>query len=96
MRQPVHDAPRRGVWPEPTPLRDKIYDNPGKLRKTTASVRAKVPLSSVRRSSSLGWDKNFQVLVGDILWSLFARPFFLAFCSPPSPLQFYSFSQQTN
>ena len=37
---PLHDAMRRDVWPEPTPLRDKLYSNLEELRRTAAFVRA--------------------------------------------------------
>ena len=37
---PLHDAMRRGTWPEPTLLRDKLYCNLEELRRTAAIVRA--------------------------------------------------------
>ena len=37
---PLHDATRRDTWPEPTPLRDKLYGNLEELRRTAAFVRA--------------------------------------------------------
>ena len=37
---PLHDALRRDMWPEPIPLRDKLYDNLEELRRTAAFVRA--------------------------------------------------------
>ena len=37
---PLHDAMRRGTWPEPTLLRDKLYGNLEELRRTAAFVRA--------------------------------------------------------
>ena len=36
----LHDTLRRDMWPEPTPLRDKHYDNLEELRRTAAFVRA--------------------------------------------------------
>ena len=36
----LHDALRRHVWPDPTPLREKVYDNLEELRRTAAFVRA--------------------------------------------------------
>ena len=36
----LHDALRRVMWPEPTLLRDKLYDNLEELRRTAAFVRA--------------------------------------------------------
>ena len=35
-----HDALRRHMWPEPMPLRDKVYGNLEELRRTAAFVRA--------------------------------------------------------
>ena len=35
-----HDALRRDMWPEPIPLRDKLYRNLEELRRTAAFVRA--------------------------------------------------------
>ena len=35
----LHDAMRRDMWPEPTPLRDKLYGNLEELRRTAAFVR---------------------------------------------------------
>ena len=35
-----HDAQRREIWPEPTPLRDKFYSNLEELRRTAAFVQA--------------------------------------------------------
>ena len=35
----LHDALRLDMWPEPIPLRDKLYGNLEELRKTTAFVR---------------------------------------------------------
>ena len=36
----LHFALRRDMWPEPIPLRDKLYDNLEELRRTAAFVRA--------------------------------------------------------
>ena len=36
----LHDALRQDVWPEPIPLKDKLYGNLEELRKTAAFVRA--------------------------------------------------------
>ena len=36
----LHDALRRDMWPNPIPLRDKLYDNLEELRRTAAFVRA--------------------------------------------------------
>ena len=36
----LHDALRRDVWPEPVPLRDKLYGNLEELRRTADFVRA--------------------------------------------------------
>ena len=36
----LHDALRWDVWPEPTPLRVKLYGNLEELRRTAAFVRA--------------------------------------------------------
>ena len=36
----VRDALRRGMWPEPVPLRDKLYGNLEELRRTDAFMRA--------------------------------------------------------
>ena len=36
----LHDASRWNVWPEPIPLRDKLYGNLEELRGTAAFVRA--------------------------------------------------------
>ena len=36
---PLNDAMRRDTWPDPTPLRDKLYGNLEELRKTAAFVR---------------------------------------------------------
>ena len=35
----LHDALRRDMWPEPMPLRDKLYGSMEELRKTAAFVR---------------------------------------------------------
>ena len=36
----LHDALRRDMWPEPKPLRDKLYGNLGELRRIATFVRA--------------------------------------------------------
>ena len=36
----LHAALRRDMWPEPMPLRDKLYGSMEELRKTAAFVRA--------------------------------------------------------
>ena len=36
----LHDALRRGMWPEPKPLMDKLYGNLEEIRRTAAFVRA--------------------------------------------------------
>ena len=38
----LHDGLRRDVWPEPTPLRDKLCGNLEELRRTAASMRVMV------------------------------------------------------
>ena len=35
----LHDALRRDMWPEPKPLRDKLYGNLEELRRTAAFMR---------------------------------------------------------
>ena len=36
----LHDALRRDLWPEPIPLRDKLYGKLEELKRTVALVRA--------------------------------------------------------
>ena len=36
----LHDALRRDMWPEPEPLRDKLYGNLEELRRTAAFMSA--------------------------------------------------------
>ena len=36
----LHDALRRDMWPEPKPLRDKLYGNLEELKRTATFVRA--------------------------------------------------------
>ena len=36
----LHDALRRDMWPEPIPLRDKLYGNLEQLRRTAVFMRA--------------------------------------------------------
>ena len=36
----LHDALKWDMWPEPKPLRDKLYDNLEELRRTATFVRA--------------------------------------------------------
>ena len=45
----LHDAMRWDTWPEPMPLRDKLYGNLEELRRTAAFVRTTGTPSSVRR-----------------------------------------------
>ena len=52
----LHGALRQDIWPEPKPLRDKLYGNLEELRRTAAFVRAID--TSVQRSRK----KTFRIL----------------------------------
>ena len=40
QRSHLHDALRRDMWPEPIPLRDKLYGNLEELKRTAVFMRA--------------------------------------------------------
>ena len=49
----LHAAVRWDMWPEPIPLRDRLYGNPNELKRTATFVRKASPFSLRRRRERL-------------------------------------------